>query len=126
MRRILFAFGALAFSTAGAMAQSAPPVPNASGSQVTNPNTYGNTGSPGMPSAMPGQAMNSGAPCAPVPNASGSQANNPCSYGSTAQPGMNPSSTGSVNMAPSGAAAPVPNASGSQVTNPGTYGNTKP
>jgi hypothetical protein len=127
MRRILLtaAFGALVFSTAGAMAQSAPPVPNASGSQTTNPNSYGSTANPGMPSTMPGQAMNSGAPCAPVPNASGSQATAPCSYGSTAQPGMNPAATGSVNMAPM-TPPPVPNASGSQTTNPGSYGDTKP
>ena len=46
MRRILLTtatLGALTLGAAGAMAQTAAPVPNASGSQVTNPNTYGAT-----------------------------------------------------------------------------------
>jgi hypothetical protein len=126
MRRILLtaAIGALAFSTAGAMAQTVPPVPNASGSQVTNPGTYGNTASPGQPMAAPGQPAVTGT-CPPVPNASGSQVTNPCSYGSTANApmyqGNAPAATGSI-----GAPPPVPNASGSQVTNPATYGDTKP
>lgn len=76
MRRILVATaGLFAFGIAGAMAQSAPPVPNASGSQTTNPSTYGNTASPGNPMNGPGQPITSGN-CAPVPNASGSQATN--------------------------------------------------
>jgi hypothetical protein len=35
--------GALTLGAAGAMAQTAAPVPNASGSQVTNPGSYGDT-----------------------------------------------------------------------------------
>lgn len=127
MRRVLLtAVGVLAFGTVGAMAQTVPPVPNASGSQVTNPATYGNTASPGNPAAGPGQPVVTGT-CPPVPGASGSQVTNPCSYGSTANaPSYNmqgnaPVSTGSIGTVP-----PVPNASGSQVTNPATYGNTKP
>ncbi|MCB5174819.1 MULTISPECIES: hypothetical protein [Microvirga] len=129
MRRILMttaAIGALAFSAAGAMAQTPPPVPNASGSQVTNPATYGNTASPGtIQTAPPGQPAMTGT-CAPVPNASGSQTTNPCTYGSTV-----PQNHGQrLNVAPSATGSvpppPVPNASGSQVTNPATYGNTTP
>ena len=124
MQRILLtAIGALALGATGAMAQTAAPVPNASGSQVTNPNSYGNTSTPGTAMPMQGQAGVTGT-CDPVPNASGSQRTNPCSYGSTANApgaqqgtGMVPATTGSV--------APVPNASGSQTTNPATYGNTK-
>lgn len=120
MRRILLTtVGLLAFGTAGAMAQTVPPVPNASGSQATNPGSYGSTVNPAGPAAGPGMTGN----CAPVPGASGSQATNPCSYGATANaPGYNaPSATGSVGTVP-----PVPNASGSQTTNPGSYGDTKP
>jgi len=123
MRHILLtaALG-LALGATGAMAQTAAPVPNASGSQTTNPNSYGDTKNQGaMP--MQGQAGTTGN-CAPVPNASGSQRTNPCDYGSTANApgarqgtGAGPAATGSVN--------PVPNASGSQTTNPNTYGNTK-
>jgi hypothetical protein len=44
MRRIILTtVGLLAFGTAGALAQTVPPVPNASGSQATNPGSYGNT-----------------------------------------------------------------------------------
>ena len=46
MQRILLTtatLGAFAFGAAGAMAQTAAPVPNASGSQTTNPSTYGAT-----------------------------------------------------------------------------------
>ena len=124
MRHILLtaALG-LALGATGAIAQTAAPVPNASGSQTTNPGSYGAT----VPQNQ-GQtgAMGSGATgnCAPSPNASGSQTTNPCTYGSTVpqnqgQPGMTggPAATGSV--------APVPNASGSQTTNPATYGDTK-
>lgn len=126
MRRILLTAGALVLGTAAAMAQTPPPVPNASGSQVTNPGSYGNTASPGMPMAAPGQAVTGNVPCAPVPNASGSQTTNPCSYGSTASsPAYQgaPAATGSIGGP---AVAPAPNASGSQVTNPGSYGDTKP
>jgi hypothetical protein len=124
MRHILLtaALG-LALGATGAIAQTAAPVPNASGSQTTNPNTYGDTKSPGATMPMQGQAGTTGN-CAPVPNASGSQRTNPCDYGSTANaPGAQqgtvsgPAATGSV--------APVPNASGSQTTNPATYGDTK-
>jgi hypothetical protein len=122
MRRILLTtFGVLAFG-ASAMAQAVAPVPNASGSQTTNPATYGNTVSPGGP-AGPGQPITSGN-CAPVPNASGSQATNPCTYGSTANdPNYRMNPPGPVTT---GSVPPVPNASGSQTTNPATYGNTKP
>ena len=123
MRHILLtaALG-LALGATGALAQTATPVPNASGSQTTNPGSYGDTKAQGaMP--MQGQAGTTGN-CAPVPNASGSQRTNPCDYGSTVpqnqgQPGVTggPAATGSV--------APVPNASGSQTTNPSTYGDTK-
>ena len=125
MRHILLtaAFG-LALGATGAMAQTAAPVPNASGSQITNPQSYGDTKAPGTAMPMQGQA-GAAAPCAPVPNASGSQRTNPCDYGSTANApgaqqgtGVAPSTTGSV--------APVPNASGSQTTNPAATGNTKP
>lgn len=123
MRRILLtaAIGVFALST-GAMAQTTAPVPNASGSQTTNPQSYGSTANQGA--MMPGQPGVTGT-CAPVPNASGSQQTNPCSYGSTAnapgmqQPGSGPVTTGTITP------APVPNASGSQTTNPATYGNTK-
>lgn len=125
MQRILLTTAALAFGAATAMAQA--PVPNASGSQVTNPGTYGSTvpQNQGMAQPMPGQPGVTGT-CAPIPNASGSQATNPCAYGSTVPQNqgtpagaMAPSTTGSVSP------PPVPNASGSQVTNPGTYGDTK-
>jgi hypothetical protein len=125
MRRILLtaALG-LALGATGAMAQTAAPVPNASGSQTTNPNSYGDTKAPGAAMPMQGQA-GATAPCAPVPNASGSQRTNPCDYGSTANaPGAQQGTSGAA--ATTGSVAPVPNASGSQTTNPATIGNTKP
>ncbi len=128
MRHIfLTAIGALALGATGAMAQTTAPVPNASGSQTTNPNTYGNTnptnpGAAAMP--MQGQA-GANAPCAPAPNASGSQTTNPCTYGSTVPQNQGQSGTTSGPAATGAVAAPVPNASGSQTTNPNTYGNTK-
>lgn len=125
MRRILLttAAGVFVLGAAGAMAQSAPPAPNASGSQVTNPNTYRDTVAP--QAVIPGQPLVTGT-CPPVPNASGSQVTNPCTYGSTANdPALQqggPAATGSITVPP----PPVPNASGSQVTNPQTYRSTIP
>jgi hypothetical protein len=79
MRRILLSSIAAGFalSSFGAMAQTAAPVPNASGSQATNPAGTGST-----PSVMP---MTGGAAgtVAPVPNASGSQVTNPAGTGAT-------------------------------------------
>lgn len=122
MRRILCtAAGVLALGIGSAMAQSAPPIPNASGSQTTNPESYGNTVNPAA--GGPGQPITSGT-CVPVPNASGSQATNPCTYGSTANdPNVKMNPGGPVTT---GSVPPVPNASGSQTTNPETYRDTKP
>lgn len=114
MRRALLtaAFGALALSATGAMAQPAY------GPVVTNP-------IPGQPDVVTGT-------CVPVPNASGSQVTNPCTYGNTAKPGMyppanDPTATGSIVLPPNEISPPpVPNASGSQVTNPSTYRSTLP
>ena len=98
MRRILFTtITALTLCTAGAMAQTPAPVPNASGSQVTNPNTYGAT------------------------------ANQPKAAKRKVTKKRPMAATGSVRAGSSSSmgAGPVPNASGSQTTNPNTYGNTK-
>jgi hypothetical protein len=104
MHRILLSAAAAAFvlGSAGAMAQtSAPPVPNASGSQTTNPSavgstandhlnrqdsTVGTTGSvtPGVVPMVPGSST-----VPPVPNASGSQTTNPAGTGSTATQQLN-------------------------------------
>ncbi|WP_230531969.1 hypothetical protein [Microvirga roseola] len=112
MKRIFLttAIGALALGATGAMAQQAygpavvnpgpgqqavtgtcAPVPNASGSQVTNPCTYGNTASPGQPSpATTGSIYNPLPPNMvsppPVPNASGSQVTNPSTYRNSLPP----------------------------------------
>ncbi|HLM39302.1 MAG TPA: hypothetical protein VK434_06860 [Microvirga sp.] len=123
MRHILLtaALG-LALGATGALAQTATPVPNASGSQTTNPGSYGDTKAQGaMP--MQGQAGTTGN-CTPVPNASGSQRTNPCDYGSTANAPGAQQGTGAAPTA-TGSVAPVPNASGSQTTNPAGTGNTK-
>jgi hypothetical protein len=136
MRRIMLttAFGALLVGATGAMAQPYPypypaPVPNASGSQTTNPGSYGDT--TGMMVA-PGEPMAAGT-CPPPPNASGSLVTAPCSYYNMGTaPGMDVSTTGSIIMQPAPMYgpgpmyAPVPNASGSQTTNPMSYGNTRP
>jgi hypothetical protein len=107
MRRLLFstiAITTLAFGAAGAMAQPAP-VPNASGSQTTNPATYRATANqqraqqPTMKKrqvvkrrptvqttgsiAAPRRSMY-GSRAVPVPNASGSQVTSPETYGATA------------------------------------------
>ena len=98
MRRILFvSITAFTLCTAGAMAQTASPVPNASGSQVTNPNTYGATAN------QPTAAKRKVTKKRPMAAASSVRARNSSSMG----------------------ASPVPNASGSQTTNPNSYGNTK-
>lgn len=97
MRRILvstLAIASLALGAAGAMAQSQsfpPPVPNASGSQVTAPQTYRAT----------------------------AYQNRPRHVVNTKMKRQNVTTTGSVRR--SDRAVPVPNASGSQVTNPETY-----
>jgi len=130
MRRILLTtatLGALAFGAAGAMAQTAAPVPNASGSQTTSPNSYGATvpQNQGQMGATGTTGAGTTGNCAPVPNASGSQTTSPCITGSTVP--QNQGQTGATGSAAgSGATAPpVPNASGSQTTNPNTIGNTK-
>jgi hypothetical protein len=96
MRRILFtaiATAALAYGAAGAMAQT--PVPNASGSQVTNSATYRATAyqnrsmrkrqvvkrRPLVQTTGSARAVRSSAARAtPVQNASGSQVTNPETY----------------------------------------------
>lgn len=132
MRRMTLtaALGALLVSAAGAMAQPYPypyaaPVPNASGSQTTNPMTYGDTARPGV-MLVPDQGVVAGT-CAPSPNASGSLVTNPCSYNNSGTaPGNDPVATGSIIVQPEPMYAPVPNASGSQTTNPMSYGDTLP
>ena len=58
------------------------PVPNASGSQTTNPCTYGNpTEQSGV--MAPSATGSVKVPPAPVPNASGSQTTNPATYRNT-------------------------------------------
>ncbi|MBZ6074808.1 hypothetical protein [Microvirga puerhi] len=136
MRRITLtaALGALLISAAGAMAQPYPaPVPNASGSQTTDPLTYGDTARPGfVPAPVEGLSVGT---CVPSPNASGSLTTNPCGYNNAGTtPGNEPLATGSIivqpapmyETAPIYESVPVPNASGSQVTNPMTYGDTLP
>ncbi len=110
MRRILIgtiALASLALGTSGVLAQaqsSPPPVPNASGSQVTNPETYRAT-------------------------ANQNRAHRTMKMTHKAQPKHHMASrkhhmvtsTGSIGTR---RAVPVPNASGSQVTSPETYGAT--
>ena len=62
--------GIVTSGAAGAMAQTAAPAPNASGSQVTNPNTYGATvpQNQGAAQAIPAAPGMTGT-CAPMPNA---------------------------------------------------------
>ncbi|QFU16303.1 hypothetical protein [Microvirga thermotolerans] len=143
MRRTILtaALGMFLAGTAGAMAQPylyPAPVPNASGSQATNPGTYGATAEPGTVVVVPGQGVAVGT-CPPPPNASGSLATNPCSYHNMGTaPGMDAMSTGSIVVQPGPMVVPgpvpgpmyvpgpVPNASGSQTTDPATYGDTLP
>lgn len=107
----------LCLGSVAASAQTVPPVPNASGSQVTNPAGTQGPGATNMewqmrqvaPPATTGSV-------APVPNASGSQTTNPAATGSTASdqlniPGMGAGMGGVI-------APPPPNASGSLTTNP--------
>jgi len=145
MRHLLLgaaAATALAVGSVGAMAQTVAPVPNASGSQTTDPATKGSTaneylgrqdtgsGSSGIV-MVPGSAAQLSTP--PVPNASGSQTTNPAAIGSTANEWLNRQDTGGINTtgsiapmpgASSVPAAPVPNASGSQTTNPAAVGSS--
>ncbi|MBM6592686.1 hypothetical protein [Microvirga pudoricolor] len=127
MRRILIGTIAAGFALTsfGAMAQTAAPVPNASGSQVTNPNSKGSTANeylgkqdttPGAAAVAPAAPLTTGT-VAPVPNASGSQVTNPA--GTSSSPSVVPMMPGTA-----GTVAPVPNASGSQVTNPAGTGST--
>jgi hypothetical protein len=129
MRRILLSTIAAGFTLGsfGAMAQTAAPVPNASGSQVTNPATKGSTandylnkqGTAGASGTMVPNAPVTTGTVAPVPNASGSQTTNPA--GTSSAPAVMPMTGGAA-----GTVAPVPNASGSQTTNPaGTGATTK-
>ncbi len=84
MRHILLtaALG-LALGATGAIAQTATPVPNASGSQRTNPCDYGSTANALGAQQGTGAAPTATGSVAPVPNASGSQTTNPNSYGNT-------------------------------------------
>lgn len=91
MRRLLIstlAVAGLGLGTAAAMAQSAPPVPNGSGSQVTNPNAVGstandylmrqdNTETTGSILVAPNSPMPATGWTPPVPNGSGSQVTDP-------------------------------------------------
>jgi hypothetical protein len=106
MRRILLgsiAVATLAFGSISAMAQTSPaPVPNASGSQTTDPATEGATANkPAMKRSTSAKStmkkhhaatstgsLRSGGTSStfvpPVPNASGSQTTSPATHGSTA------------------------------------------
>lgn len=102
MRYLLVStIAAAAFAlSAGAMAQT--PVPNASGSQTTNPQTYGATANQPQ---MGQQKMTH-------PQAK--------KHHVTRKP-RHVTSTGSVHRSSGQRMLPVPNASGSQVTAPDTY-----
>ncbi len=108
MRALLlssFAAAALAFGTAGAIAQT--PVPNASGSQVTSPGTYRAT-------AYQNRAQH---PTMKRHAATTKKHHAASKKHHMTRHGHEVTTTGSVHRA-----VPVPNASGSQVTSPGTYG----
>jgi hypothetical protein len=124
---IITTFAASLLGATAAMAQTVPPAPNASGSQVTSPASKGVTANEALGRTDTGsnRVMVPGAAgtVAPTPNASGSQATNPGGSGQTAnealgRTGTGVNSTGSIAPMNPGTVAPSPNASGSLVTNP--------
>jgi hypothetical protein len=124
---IVAAVGALALCNIGAVAQTdtrSMPVPNASGSQVTNPAAYGATSEYYLqnPERLPHGSQLQNRQLPPVPNASGAQVTNPNSYRSSAEYyEQHPAQLENTPEAMHRRLPPIPNASGSEVTSPNTY-----
>ncbi|MBZ6076056.1 hypothetical protein [Microvirga puerhi] len=103
MRSLLITTIAAAAFALGGSAMAQTPVPNASGSQTTNPQTYGATAN--QPQA--GQQMHPQKRKA-TPQHHAARRHHPVTTTGSVRHGWTPRT-------------PVPNASGSQVTNPDTY-----